>query len=175
MTTLDRRQHPCCPDCGYDLLGTVDAGGRVCPECGEAFTLAELAEGRAWTPAGGYRRAAMVLAVRSLVCFPACIGLARLVTPALASPPYWGAVLILSLAGFGLGVVLCFDLQAHAGLDGLGLAALATGVAWGNVLAAVAISHFLLMRLPDWTAAFAQMAVGAFATLWIFRQMVLDR
>ena len=52
-----------CPDCGYDLLGSVDAGGRVCPECGWRFTLGELARrGRKgdWTPALGYRRAVTV-------------------------------------------------------------------------------------------------------------------
>ncbi len=176
MKASAERHHPPCPDCGYDLLGTVQAGGRVCPECGVSFTLAELAEGREeiWTPAYGYRRAVTILAARSLVCLPVCTGLAMLVTPALHSPPYWGAVLILSIAGFGLGFVLCFNLSAHTGLSGPRLAPVAVGLAWGIVIVAVVISHLLLLPLPGWSAAYAQTTVAAFATLWIVKEMILD-
>ena len=176
MKASAERHHPLCPDCGYDLLGTVAGGGRVCPECGVSFTLAELAEGRTetWTPAKGYRRAATVLAVRSLVCLPVCTGLAMLVTPALYSPPYWGAVLILSIAGFALGFILCFNLSAHTGLSGPMLVPVAAGCAWGIVIAAVVISHLVLRPLPDWPAVYAQTTVAAFATLWIVKEMILD-
>ncbi len=176
MKASAERHHPLCLDCGYDLLGTVQGGGRVCPECGVSFTLAELAEGRTatWTPAYGYRRVVTILAVRSLVCLPVCTGLAMLVTPALYSPPYWGVVLILSIAGFGLGFVLCFDLPAHARLDSPMLAVVPAVFAWGIVIAAVAISHLLLLPLPGWAAVYAQTTVAAFATLWIVKEMILD-
>ncbi len=176
MKASAERHHPLCPDCGYDLLGTVAGGTRICPECGASFTLAELAQGpkEIWTTAKGYRRAVTVLAVRSLVCLGVCTGLAMLVTPALYSPPYWGAVLILSLAGFALGFILCFNLSAHTGLSGPRLAPVAVGFAWGIVIVAVVISHLLLRSLPDWPAAYAQATVAAFATLWIVKEMILD-
>jgi hypothetical protein len=31
-----------CPDCGYDLTGSIDAGRDRCPECGMSFTIDEL-------------------------------------------------------------------------------------------------------------------------------------
>ena len=31
-----------CPDCGYDLTGSIDAGRSQCPECGAPFTVDEL-------------------------------------------------------------------------------------------------------------------------------------
>jgi hypothetical protein len=177
VSSSAERQHPLCLDCGYDLLGTVAGGGRVCPECGVSFTLAELAEGRkeVWTPAHGCRRAVTVLTVRSLFCAPVCIGLAMLATPAFYSPPYWGVILILAIAGFGLGLVLCLNLRAHTGLAGPMLAAITAGFAWGIVIDAVAVSHFFLRPLPGWSAAYAQATVAAFATLWIVKEMILDR
>lgn len=33
---FDRNRTGCCARCGYDLRGTLAAGGTVCPECGEA-------------------------------------------------------------------------------------------------------------------------------------------
>ena len=33
------REAGCCTECGYDLRGTVAAGGRQCPECGAAVPL----------------------------------------------------------------------------------------------------------------------------------------
>ncbi len=32
-----RPEFPACTNCGYDLRGTIPAGGRVCPECGTAI------------------------------------------------------------------------------------------------------------------------------------------
>ena len=31
------RRHPLCPSCRYDLVVTVEEGGRTCPECGTAI------------------------------------------------------------------------------------------------------------------------------------------
>ena len=87
MERSNSRHHPLCPDCGYDLLGSVDARRRVCPECGYEFTLDELSRrGRTgdWTPAHGYRRAVTVLLVKSLVSLPVCTALLWL-----WSRPHW--------------------------------------------------------------------------------------
>ncbi|MCC7408403.1 MAG: type II secretion system protein GspG [Phycisphaeraceae bacterium] len=35
-TRFDRGKTGCCSRCGYDLRGTLAAGGTTCPECGEA-------------------------------------------------------------------------------------------------------------------------------------------
>lgn len=176
MERSNSRHHPLCPDCGYDLLGSVDARRRVCPECGYEFTLDELSgRGRTgdWTPAHGYRRAVTVLLVKSLVSLPVCTALLWLVTPALASPPYWGVVFVLAIAGFVLGFVLCVNLADDAGFAGPWLAVLAVGCAWSIVVAAAGISH-ALRPLPGWMALYAQMTVAAFAGLWIVKGIFLD-
>ncbi len=165
-----------CPDCGYDLLGSVDARRRVCPECGYEFTLGELARrGHKgdWTPALAYRRAVTALLVKSLVSLPVCTGLLWMVTPALGSPPYWGVVLVLAIAGFVLGFVLSMNLAAYAGFVGPWLAVLAVGCAWSIVVAAAGISH-TFRPLPGWFALYAEMTVGAFASLWIVKEILLD-
>ena len=165
-----------CPDCGYDLLGSVDARRRVCPECGYEFTLDELSRRRRkgdWTPALGYRRAVTSLLVKSLMSLPVCMGLLWLVTPALASPPYWGVALILAVGGFVLGFVLCLNLAAYAGFTGPWLAVLAVGSAWSIVVAAAGISH-TFRPLPGWSALYVDMIVAAFASLWIVKGLILD-
>ena len=37
-----KRRHPLCPACGYDLVASIAAKKRVCPECGETFTLEDV-------------------------------------------------------------------------------------------------------------------------------------
>ena len=72
------KRHPTCPECGYDLVGTVADQGHVCPECGCAFTRAELQQTPApdeWTPMRGLRRFVILVAIRSAACFPAWVGL----------------------------------------------------------------------------------------------------
>ena len=176
MERSNSRHHPLCPDCGYDLLGSVDARRRVCPECGYEFTLVELSQrGRKgdWTRAPGHRRAVTALLVKSLASLPVCTVLLWLVTPALASPPYWGVVLVLAVAGFVLGFALCVNLAAYAGCVGPWLAVLAMGSAWAIVGAAAGISHWF-RPLPGLMALYAQMTVGAFASLWIVKAIILD-
>lgn len=34
---------PLCPNCGYDLSGTLERPDRICPECGRPWTIDELA------------------------------------------------------------------------------------------------------------------------------------
>jgi len=170
------RSHPLCPDCGYDLVGSVRAGGRVCPECGCDFTMGELARAarQNWTPAIGYRRAVTSLTIKSLIILPVCTGLFGLVTPVLRHPPYWGAVLVLAIAGFVVGFVVCVNLPERAGTASPTLGLVAAAFVWADVLAAAGVSHFALRPLPDWPALGAQMTVAIFASIWIFKEFVLD-
>ena len=170
------RTHPLCPDCGYDLVGSVRAGGRVCPECGCDFTMGELARAakQQWTPAIGYRRAVTSLLIKSLLILPACTGLLCIVTPALWQPRYWGAVLVLAIAGFGMGFLACLNLAERTGLASPVLGVIAAAFVWVVVLAAASVSHFALRPLPDWSAVYAQMTVAIFASLWILKEFVMD-
>ncbi len=170
------RPHPLCPDCGYDLVGSVHAGGRVCPECGCDFTIHDLARAvqQNWTPAIGYRRAVTSLIIKSLIILPVCTGLLWLVTPALWAPRYWGIVLVLAIAGCVLGFVVCRNLVVRTGLAGPMLGLVAAAFVWVDVLAAACVSHFALRPLPDWPAFYAQTTVAIFASLWIVREFVLD-
>ena len=63
-------RHPHCPECGYDLVATVEAERTVCPECGETFEPQDLMRApRAgdWTVTRGLRTGARMVLVRSLV------------------------------------------------------------------------------------------------------------
>jgi len=170
------RPHPLCPDCGYDLVGSVRGGGRVCPECGCDFTIGELARAtrQNWTPAIGYRRAVTSMIIKSLIILPVCTGLLWIVTPALSAPRYWGVVLVLALAGFVLGFIVCRNLVERTGLATPMLGLVAAAFVWLDVIAAASISHFLLRSLPDFSAFYAQMTVAIFASLWILKEIILD-
>lgn len=72
------KRHPTCPECGYDLVGTIADRRRICPECGFEFTRDELPRAPSpdeWTPMRGLRRFAIIVAIRSAACFPAWVGL----------------------------------------------------------------------------------------------------
>ncbi len=170
------RTHPLCPDCGYDLVGSVHAGGRVCPECGCSFTIQDLARAakQNWTPAIGYRRAVTSLTIKSLLILPVCTGLLWLVTPALWAPRYWVVVLVLAIGGFVLGFVVCRNLPERTGLASPVLGLVAAAFVWVVVLTSAGVSHFALRSLPDWPAFYAQTTVAIFASLWILRAFVLD-
>jgi predicted RNA-binding Zn-ribbon protein involved in translation (DUF1610 family) len=63
-------RHPLCPSCGYDLVATIDAGKRICPECGEAFELHDViraARPGDWTLARGIGRLLLRLAWRGAI------------------------------------------------------------------------------------------------------------
>ncbi len=169
-------KHPLCPDCGYDLVGSVHTGGGVCPECGCEYTRREVARiaRQQWTPAIGYRRAVTSLTIKSLILLPLCTVLLCLVTPALWLPPYWGAVLVLAIAGYVFGFVVCLNLHERTGLAGPVLGLVAAAFVWLDVLTAIGVSHFALRSLPDWPAFFAQTTVALFASLWILKEFVLD-
>jgi hypothetical protein len=170
------RPHPLCSDCGYDLVGSVRGGGRVCPECGCDYTIGQLARAlqQNWTPAIGYRRAVTSLVIKSLIILPVCTGLLWLVTPALAASRYWGVVLVLAIAGFVLGYIACLNLVERTGLASPMLGLVAAAFIWLDVLAAAGISHFAFRPLPDLSALYAQMTVAIFASIWILKEVILD-
>ena len=169
-------QHPLCPDCGYDLVGSVHMGGGVCPECGCKYTLGKSAQAlqQQWTPAVGYRRAVTSLAIKSLILLPVCtVGLC-IITPALWLPPYWITILVLAIAGYAMGFVICLNLSERSGLASPMLGLVAAVFVWAVVLAAAGASHFVLRSLPNLPAFYAQTTVAFFACLWILREFVLD-
>src|SRR6185436_13617232 len=83
--TLDqrdlKRRHPLCPACGYDLVASIAANKRVCPECGEEFALDELNwEKRRgdWNLGTALLLGGRALGLRSVISFPVVIALASL-------------------------------------------------------------------------------------------------
>lgn len=69
--------HPLCPECGYDLVATVESGGRVCPECGFKFELHELrrqVQKGDWTPTRGLMSVLLHLSGRAVPCLALWIG-----------------------------------------------------------------------------------------------------
>ncbi len=66
-------RHPLCPECEYDLIATVDAGHRTCPECGLEFSLYELLNNTLpgdWTIARGFRRVLLRCVARGVIFVP---------------------------------------------------------------------------------------------------------
>lgn len=124
------KRHPTCPECGYDLVGTVADGGHVCPECGGAFTREELPQTPApdeWTPLRGLRRFVILVAIRSAACFPIWVGLLVLASMLCA----WGeglssrteavmvwllCVTVVLVAGGVIGVVVGQRIDEAAGI-----------------------------------------------------------
>ncbi|MHC4217762.1 MAG: hypothetical protein ACYSU7_04820 [Planctomycetota bacterium] len=156
------RRHPTCPHCGYDLVATVDAGGRVCPECGYEFELSELGRSAMpgdWTPARGLRRLVAVVAIRAAVCLVVwtvllvalsmlCGGV-RSVAPAGVLMAVWVCCGVLVLiSGAVVGAVVGRRLEEAAGfrapfLLAVPIIAAAVAIVGGATLAAV-VGHGML-------------------------------
>ncbi len=171
-----KRRHPLCAECGYDLVGTVEADRRTCPECGVEFELADLVHERLpgdWTPWRGLRRAALRLGLKSAVCVPVLVGLMVLVSFVFSSPPFVPAFLVFAVAGVALGVVLGHRLFEHAGFVSAWVTGLGIALAWGVAGAAVAIGA-LIRPLPGWPAAASLFIAGGFATVSMVRQAFLE-
>ncbi len=172
---MAKSPHPLCPTCGYDLVGTVAARRRTCPECGNDFTPAGPAGTRQWTPWTGVRRVTLTLLWRSVVGGLLCAGLDWLIIPESSSPPYWGMAFVLALAGVALGWSLTFDLSLHAGFASPWLAALAAVFAWAAVLGGMALAWTAWGRPPpDGPAALTLLTIAVFATLWIVKAALFD-
>jgi hypothetical protein len=148
------RRHPICPGCGYDLVATIAANRRTCPECGCGFEPNELRRSAApgdWTPARGLRRLVIAVTVRSVACLVA-----------------WMALLV-------LGSMLCAWLGAVASRGvlvvvwvGCGALVLASGAVVGAVVGrrideAAGFRSPLLLAAPIIGAAVAVLGGAALA------------
>jgi hypothetical protein len=142
------RHHPLCPECGYDLVATMDAGRNVCPECGRQFEPHEVRRAvlpEDWTVARGLRRASLVLLRRSVPCLPGWIivlwGIAALAARLaagrnwrIAMVSYIVAMLLLMIAGAVIGRTLAKNMDEIAGVTSLLVTALITAFAWGAII-----------------------------------------
>lgn len=171
------RRHPLCPHCRYDLVGTIAANKRVCPECGEPFTLNQLLKGETpgeWSAGAGLRRAAVALLIRALLCLPFWTGFVWLATPLLGQLPMgvttMGAVgLVFVIPGVAIGHVLSRGLNDIAGMQSIVVTAMAfafiVAVAAGGVEIAAAF------QTPSAWTGFISTATSAFAGLWTVRNL----
>jgi hypothetical protein len=173
-----RRRHPLCPACGYDLVATVAASKRICPECGAAFELADLnyeVRKGDWTASTALGRALRVLFVRSLWATAATCGLsiAGAWMHSIGAPrllPFLIAVLGACL----LGLIYSRHLTDQAGFEGPALiigacvAALATALIGHSAAFVVLPSRVGLLGSMD----FIITVLGAWT--WIVYAMVME-
>jgi len=152
-----RRRHPCCPECGHDLSGTIEGGGRSCPECGRAFEVNELPRRGlpgAWTAARGLRRAHAWLVIRSAPCAVVWCAVLWWMIPHIA--PWRGGVWSpgVPLAGFlGLliGAALSLKLADQAGFVSPLLAVIESLFALAIIAGGLALVEFMGQPLPTWS------------------------
>lgn len=146
MTLSRGQRHPLCPGCRYDLVATVDVGGRVCPECGEEFEphelLREVRPGE-WTEFGGVKKLAQILAIRIAIALPIWLMWIYLVSGGIfvGATSVWLLFLLVVHLGLGglLGRIVWKELPERSGFDGLfpfvaAVAALAATLALGVLI-----------------------------------------
>ncbi|MCP3904162.1 MAG: DUF1129 domain-containing protein [Planctomycetes bacterium] len=179
-------RHPLCPECRYDLIATVDAGGSVCPECGCAFERHELLhEVRPgdWTVGRGMRRVAVFLLVRGIVCalfWTAIVaGLSALAVAFDAVPKAtrWGIELVCGLTiiatGASIGYFMAKDTAERAGFAGMALASLTVFAAWTVIF--VSVTAVELMGLVGLGSGAMLMCVtGLVSAGWIVKVLLID-
>lgn len=187
MNVIHPRRHPLCPSCRYDLVVTVAAGRRVCPECGYEFEMDELITETLpgdWTIWRGLRRALMLLAGRSLLWTLAWIlviwGATALVArtgdelPLVAT---WVLQLTAGLAilgvGASIGPVLVRRMAETAGFEGSFLATIIIAFAWTSIVAAIVASR-LLGTVGGSRATVLVFLMGAMATAWVVRALMME-
>jgi 4-hydroxybenzoate polyprenyltransferase len=126
------RHHPLCPNCGYDLVATIDAGRNVCPECGCEFEGHELKRAvlpEDWTIARGL---GWGLALWGIATAAAWLAAGR--NWRIAMVTYLVAMLLLLASGAVIGRVLAKNMDEIAGLTSLLVSGLITAFAWGAIV-----------------------------------------
>jgi hypothetical protein len=169
------RRHPLCPRCKYDLVATVQANKRVCPECGHQFTLNELIraprEGD-WTLAIGFRKALLALAARSVLVLPFWAGLVWLLAPLVETFPFntWamgGIAVLFILPGVAMGHAVSRGLNDIAGCQSYLFTTLAVAFELAIVIGGVKIAE-IWRPMPNW-GGFVVMTAVFYAALWTLR------
>lgn len=129
------KRHPLCPNCGYNLVATLarlDRDNRLCPECGESFTLAELGRTVApedWTLWRGVKRTLPTLFLRIALIALLWTGGLTLLGAMEANVPRIGPLttplilaflvpLLVVIGGFVTGNITARGLDHRLGLDG---------------------------------------------------------
>jgi hypothetical protein len=161
------RRHPLCPDCGYDLVATIDAGRNVCPECGGEFEEQELKRAllpEDWTLPRGLGRAATALLLRAAVCL---IGWTAVLTGTLLASTWIATRLggtwiifimllalgIIFIAAGVLGRILARGMDEIAGITSPLICALITLFAWISIGAGTVIAGVLAPMRPSMTGS----------------------
>jgi len=144
-------RHPLCPNCGYDLIATVDAGRTICPECGYEFEAHELKRDVRpgdWTVWRGLRRMFGTLLIRAAACFVGWAAvlwaanallnhLGPAVSPVLRFILIFVAAAVIFTAGALVGHLLARRMEEHAGFVSILLVFIITVIAWAVILLGV--------------------------------------
>ncbi|MDY7110090.1 MAG: hypothetical protein SYC29_15775 [Planctomycetota bacterium] len=162
-----RRRHPLCPECGYDLVATIDAGRNVCPECGFQFQPHELKHAllpEDWTLGRGLLRAALVLLLRAALCFA---GWTALLTGTLLAGAWIATRLgggwiifimlltmaIIFIAAGAVGRILAGGMDEIAGFTSPLVSALIALFAWLAIAAGTVLTGLLAPMRPSITGS----------------------
>ena len=187
MDELDLRnqQHPICPACGYDLVGSIEGEHGICPECGEPFQsrrLRRLAREPGWTFASGLRRGVrMVLRRTALfsVVWIAVLVVAAFVVRGLADTGNVFAVALVGVIGFGLtfgggsiGWMVARDWEAQTGIRGVTVAAALS--VWSWLVIGLSVGLMMQLGLLTDTAAFLGLVACATSTLLVIHGIFLN-
>ena len=161
------RRHPLCPECGYDLVATIDAGRRICPECGRQFEPHEVKRAvlpEDWTVVRGLRRSAAALALRFLICL---VGWVAVVSAILAGSTWiatrvgsrWTllimllAMALIFIAAGVVGRILARNMDEIAGTTSSLISAFITLFAWAAIVLGTLIVGMLVPMRPPITGS----------------------
>ncbi len=118
-----KRRHPLCPACGYDLVATLAADKRVCPECGEGFSPSQLDWERRpgdWTALTAIRFGVRALATRTILAMMAATLLsAATLWLADHDAPRFATFAVALIQIVALGWVISRRLQEDAGFESM--------------------------------------------------------
>jgi hypothetical protein len=169
------RAHPLCRHCRYDLVATIAANKRVCPECGEPFTLSETVRAPRpgeWTVGVGIRRALVAIVMRSALVLPFWAGFVWLLAPIVNAFPFsifamGGVAVLFIVPGVAIGHVVSRRLNDIAGAQSYLFTIMAVVCEIAVAMGGVEIAQ-IWRPLPQW-ADFIAMTATAYAALWTWR------
>lgn len=178
MPSVTGPRHPLCPYCHYDLVATVEAGRRICPECGESFELGELIrEPRPgdWTEMVGVRRLAIAMLIRGAIAMGIWTAWLAILNWEGQQPILIGIVALMLhlLVGGVIGMVFWTRLREKCGFDGLFPAV----VACIAVLIVLSLGGAVIGQLTPLSGnriAFGVVSAGLTAISYIIVKAILD-
>ena len=183
-STLDqrdlRKRHPLCPHCDYDLIATLAANKRICPECGEGFDLGDLKyEWRQgdWSNAVAARRGLLTLGLRFILAAALATAFSALAIELMnLRLPRILTFLVALAQACAVGAACSRKLVDQAGFESI----LLTLGACLMALAASALGYLAAVQFviaPTFTGiAFMHVLVAvAGAWVWIIHSLLLDQ